>query len=694
MDTPEEGTMPDTQTPDADNSLLRETMWAELSQSETVMSDIRSRYRTIYQYYRLKRDEQDNPYHEDVMLPVIRSEIPIRVSRLVNGPLRSQRPVTVDPADDQTPVESAEALEDLIGEFWTDPKALNGVENAIKITKMADMAGVGWLVVGWKMDRRMVKGAGEIDPMTGQPAPAHEVEFDAPTLHVVHPYDAWPDPRFDTEAEMRYFYVREEVSAEELRQRAETGGYDADFVEQTIAQSPTNAFGGVAGLPVGGEERFNLLTAAGLVAPTPELETNSGGTATVYIFHRLTKDSWHTLSPNGDVLWFEDQPFPDGELPVLGLRPDPDMQGPMGVPMAEGSAGMQKLMNRTASQMQEFTAKVIDPIYGVRMTSPLARTQVKNIAGEFWPVMGPDDVFPVNKVPPGQFPTGMDWLQFQKYYADVGGATSDFQRSLASGGVPDTAFGIGKFTQQADERFGLTFTLVMNFWNRVFRKVGDYCQTLLQKEQWVKRIGRDGVRGPVRQVTPDMLQGTFRFNMEAATARLNPDTYFQAISSFVQVFGPTGAIGPGMAYLAREAADAIGIRDPQKASPFYVADPMPMEDEGMLLDLGVEIHPNPQDNHMEHLDYHLTRVHTGESHNPENEMAHIQETMAAMQISNSFGMSPMAQKQRAPDTKNGSKPVRDAREAQAEGGKGQSPGLAAGPITAPGRTPMGVGGMG
>lgn len=659
---------------DADDFKAR--MRSEIRASDSIMFEQREKLKDHYAAYRMTRQDPEHNYEDDVRLPVIRSGVLSRVPKKMAALFLSTAPATVDPAPGVTP-ESAEAMEDLINQQWNDENALNGLEFAYKIIKMGELAGTAWAFVGWKEDKRVIQEEQKsTDPMTGQEVvtPAQtQIDRDAPYLTVLHPFNCFPDPMHDDERTMEWFWVREELSKTELADRAISDGYEPEAVQELI-ESQNTMDADIDGMS---NSRFDVVQTAGVAEPQfEELESQY---KPVHIYHRYSRKAWVTCSPRGDILRAIPNPSPDGDLPVIGLRPDPDIQGILGVPPVEAAASLQKFIDRTVSQMQSYTNKVVDPLLYKKMTSPVAMTKIKNAPGEQLLVLDIDDVGPVMK-DPGTYPITVEHLNMYKYWSDQGLNVSDFQKGLGAQGAPDTAFGISKFTAQADSRFAIEFALTVQFFRRLFRKVGYYNQSYLDKPQWVRRMGMGGVKGPARLVNKTLLQGEFRYNLDTSASRTDPAAYSSSVVQFAQTWGPM--LGTGVYHLARDHGEAIGLKNLDRIVP-PAPEPMDPETENMLLQVGLLPHPTQFDDVQGHLTSHIQKKAMMTAMGLDTTMMdqHINETLVLAQQMAQGGQGGGGGGE---EEEGGSDAKKSARKQQKEGGQGKTG--SPGPPAPPGRS--------
>lgn len=673
-----------TEQPDAITALTGQTTdefkmraRSELMASDAVMQEQREKFAEYYANYRMSRQEQEHNYEDAVRLPIIRAGVLSRVPRKMAALFLSTAPCTVEAAPG-VPQEQAEAMEDLINQQWSDEDALDGLQFAYKAIKMSELAGTAWAFIGWKTRQTVVQAASEqMDPVTGQMVqiPAQiRIDHDAPYLQLLHPYNTFPDPYHDDERSMEWIWVREELSKTELQSRIESDGYDPALTQEVIDSTESDASYLLGG---GSSTRFDSMDVAGVARPQNQiLDPRFQPTA---VFHRFSRSAWITCDGEANVLRAIPNPSPDGEIPIVGLRPDPDLQGIVGLAPVESASGLQKLMDRTVSQMQTFTNKVVDPLMYIKMTSPLASTKMKNAPGEALMVLEADDVGPVMK-DPQTYPITVEHLNMYKYWSDQALNVSDFQKGLGDSGAPDTAFGISKFTAQADSRFSIEFALTVQFFRRIFKKVGIFNQHFLDKPQWVRRIGMQGVKAPVRLINKDLIQGEYRYNMDTAAARTDPQAYASSIVQFAQTWGPV--LGPGIYPLARAHGEAIGIKNLDSVVP---PPPLPLDPdtENLLLQTGVVPHATMMDNFQDHMAKHQilkTQVMMAGG-DPTLIDAHMQEHMMVLQQQMQGGN---AVAQGGQPEEGGSDAKKSARDQQREGGQG--PTGSPGPAAPPGRS--------
>ena len=590
--------------PDNDKleSDFQELAWTELRESEEVMSQVRAWSLEHYKAYRLSADLDEIPYDESVRLPLSRSATVDRVSRYAGPFVTSENPITVRAMEGTSP-QAAEAQEGFLNRQWHSPYYINGREMLLKMLKIADMAGVAWCFIDWVKEAKTFDAEqSERDPVTGQTNKVNypeNIDLDGPQVKIIHPYDGWPDPRADHITRGRYAHVREELSFGEFKDRVAQGYYTGKAAEEII-KSGGSAFS-TAALGITTDSRYELPISASLAAPS----WSGGGTEpkyrTVFVWHRFDSESWITYDPLGRILRVAPNPSPDGRMPVRGLILDPDLQGPIGIPPAEGAHGMNRVANRLASGVMEHLARIVNPTLGIRQDAVdlAGAADISGAPFEMLVLPDQDAIFPIRKTD-GTLPTAMDGVSAFKYWGDIGGGTSDYRKGVSDAGTPKTATGTQAFLQQADSKFAISFALVSDFMRDLVGTIGLYNQQFLEKPQWIYRIGRNGVNALTCQVGRPMIQGNFEYNTTASAARADPATHGQSVLALVNVFGATGMMDLG--YTGRYCAELFGVKSPELMFPGYVPPPMPIEDEIELIRMGLMAPVNPGDDHMAHID--------------------------------------------------------------------------------------------
>lgn len=584
-----------------ESAAYRALMQVELMESEEVMVQVRAWVKEHYKAYRLSDDLDEIPYDEKVRLPLSRSATTDRVARFAGPFVVQDDPITVA-AMEGTPPEAAEAQEGLLNSQWHDRHYLNGRYFLLKMLKIVDMAGVAWAFVDWvKEEAQFDSPQSERDPITGQTIEVNypqNIDLDGPIWKVIHPYDAWPDVRADDETRGRYFYVREEVAYTEFKGLVAQGYYYGEAADE-IAKSGQNVTAGLG--VVAEEDRFQLPLAAGLMAPTFGSVGMDPKSRPVFVWHRFDNLSWITSDPLGRIMRVAPNPSPDGRIPIRGLMVDPDTQGPIGIPAAEGGHGMNRIANRLASGIMEHLGRIVNPTLGIRQDAIDLMGAADVTGAPFEMLILPDEnaVFPVRKTD-GTLPTIWDGVQSFKYFGDLGGGTSDFRKGLSSSGTPGTATGTQAFLQQADAKFAPAFSLVADFVRELVSLTGLYNQHFLERPQWIYRTGRKGASALTCQVGRPLIQGNFKYNTTASSARVDPMAHAQGVMAIVNVFAPTGMMDLG--YTGRYVAELMGVKNPEQMFPGYMPPPMPIEHEIELVRAGLDAPVNPADNHMEHVD--------------------------------------------------------------------------------------------
>lgn len=580
---------------------FRTLVWAELQESEEVMHSVRDWALEHYKAYRLSADLDEIPYDETVRLPLSRSATVDRVARYAGPFITTENPLTVR-ALEGTPAEAAEAQEGLLNRQWHSPYYLNGRETLLKMLKIADMAGVSWLFVDWLKEQRSFDAEqSERDPITGQtnkvnyPEP---LDMDGPIWRVVHPYDGWPDVRADHITRGRYAYVREELGYGEFKNRVDQGYYRGEAADE-IAKNGQMFASAQFGIAI--DSRYELPIAAALSAPTRFVAGANMKYRTVFVWHRFDGDSWITFDPLGRILRVVANPSPDGRLPLRGLILDPDLQGQIGIPPAEGAHGMNRVANRLASGVMEHLARIVNPTLGIRQDAVdlAGAADISGAPFEMLVLPDQDSIFPIRKTD-GTLPTAMDGVSAFKYWGDIGGGTSDYRKGISDAGTPKTATGTQAFLQQADAKYAISFALVSDFMRDLVSLTGLYNQQFLERPQWIYRIGRNGVNALTCQVGRPMIQGNFEYNTTASAARADPIQHGQSVLALVNVFGGTGMMDLG--YTGRYCAELFGVKNPELMFPGYVPPPTPLEQEIELVRMGLDAPVNPADDHMAHID--------------------------------------------------------------------------------------------
>lgn len=592
----------------AESAAYAALMMVELRESEETMFQVRSWVAEHYKAYRLSEDLDELPYDEKVRLPLSRSATTDRVSRFAGPFVVQDDPITVA-AMEGTPPEAAEAQEGLLNSQWHDRHYINGRYFLLKMLKIVDMAGAAWAFVDWnKEEAQFDAPQSERDPITGQTTQVNypqTLDLDGPVWKIIHPYDAWPDPRCDDETKGRYFYVREELSYTEFKSLVEQGYYSGETADD-IAKNGQQVYSGLG--VVVEQDKFQLPLEAGLMAPTFGRVGMDPKSRPVFVWHRFDNLSWITADPMGRIMRVAPNPSPDGRIPIRGLIVDPDVQGPVGVPPAEGGHGMNRIANRLASGIMEHLARIVNPTLGIRQDAIDLMGAADVTGAPFEMLILPDEnaVFPVRKTD-GTLPTIWDGVQSFKYFGDLGGGTSDFRKGLSSSGTPGTATGTQAFLQQADAKFAPAFSLVADFVREMVSLTGLYNQHFLERPQWIYRTGRKGAGALTCQVGRPLIQGNFKYNTTASSARADPMAHAQGVMAMVNVFGPTGMMDLG--YTGRYVAELMGVKNPEQMFPGYIPPPIPLDQEIELVRMGLDAPVNPGDDHMEHIDAYSAAAH-------------------------------------------------------------------------------------
>lgn len=575
----------------------------EIQESEIVMQSVRANMIEYYKAYRLSADlEAGLPYNPTVRLPLAAAALNVSVARFVTPFLMETDPIVVKALDAHS-TEAADAQEALLNNQWRDRRYLNGREFVQKIVKIAYLGGTAWVFPDWRTEKYMIREEREVvTPITGRRVmvPAEfEINFDGPRWPIIHPFDAWPDVMSDNEVDPRFFYCREQLNYSEFAGLVESGYYSGPAAEAILksGQAIPEYAGGTST-----DSRFDLPLAARIAAPDYQgYASGEFRNRPVYLFHRFDMDTWTTTDPFGCVLREVENPTPDKSFPVRGLRLSLDTQGPIGIPGSESSHGMNILSNRLASGVMTYIDRVITPTMGIEATAVdfVGSCEISGAPWEMITLPSPDAIFPVNK-DPGTLPYGFDGVAFFKDFSERGSAVNDFKLGHSAGQAPPTATGIERFVQQGDTLFAVSFAQVAEFIREISELTGLYNQTLLEKPQWVSRVGKVGASAETFEVSREMLQGRFRYDTTVTSGKADPMQLAQGIGAMVNLFGQSGALD--IPYLARETAKLIGMKNPELAVPGYIPKPLPIEDAVEVVRVGIPVVVTPGENHYEAID--------------------------------------------------------------------------------------------
>lgn len=569
-------------------------MQQELLESEAVQGPIRDRVAAHYAAYRLSADLEVLPFQEHVRLPLARAATDDRVARFA-GPFVTDRNPIVVTAVEGTDPEAAQANEALLNRQFNDTRLLNGKKVLIRAGKIAEWAGTAYVFCDWVEERRMRFGVG----MLGD----EDLDLDGPRWRVVHPYDVFPDPRSDDVRTMRYLWIREEVPLREFRERVASGMYPlaTPEIQEAVARSAGVMGSSVSGIAQG--DRFDLPAATGNPAPNEsDSQVAAEGDKPVYLFHRFTREKWCVAAVTGDRLREVPNPAPDGEIPVRNCVPNPDIQGPNGVPAAEASHGMNAHANSIASAYMEAVRRsgVQTMLMAEGEQDNVMHADITGCPGEILVVRDPERAFRPMLKGSDAAQVNLQGIEVMKFWSEYASKSTDYRQGVSAGGAPGTATGTQAFQEQADTQFRIPFALFSDFVNDLVALTALYNQSFLVKAQWVRRIGRRGASVRTYEVSRPMLQGEFEYGTTASEGQGNPQAA-QGIGALVNQFGAI----PGlldMPYLAREFAKAVRIPNADRAVPAFVHDPITPEDAIEMVKIGLPVPAHPADDHMEFAD--------------------------------------------------------------------------------------------
>lgn len=569
-------------------------MQQELLEAEYVQSALRQQFAAHYAAYRLSADLEPLPFQDRVRLPLSRAATQDRVSRYA-GPFVTEKSPCVVESVEGFPPESAEAMQALLNMQWRDPRYLNGASNVVRASKIIDFGGVAWVFVDWRAETRTVYGVDGAE---------EELDLDGPHWTVLHPYDIWPDPRATNIYDMRYFYIREELTVAEFKKRVESGQYP-DASEEVI-ESVINSAGIQNSITsaIGEASRFDLPQQVNVPSATdvtnvmqPESER------IVCLFHRFDNRKWCVASVNQELLRETPNPSPDGYMPIRPIQVDPDLQGPTGIAPSEGSHGMNRNANSLASAAMEVMRRAGIPTMLMR-DGVQDSIMPGDIDGSMYQILTVPD--PANDFMPMQkgaesLPINLNGVDFFKYMGEIGGGTTDYTKGNSAMGTPQTATGTQSFVAQIERKDTIPLTLFSQSVNELLALTGLYNQVFLEKRQVIRRIGARGARTSMMTVERTGIQGEFEYSTVVSSNRLPPAQVFQNIGALVNLFGAQPGL-LNMVLLAREAAKAAGLPFPDKAVPSYIADPIPVDTAVEMVRLGMPVPVHPSDDLMEFAD--------------------------------------------------------------------------------------------
>jgi len=600
IDPAEQGILPEEQEQGPDPysdeyaSEFSSIMQAELLEAESVQSPIRDILASHYAAYRMSADLEPLPYQEHVRLPLMRSSTNDRVARYI-GPFVTERNPVVVTAVEGTDPEAALANASLLNKQWRDPRLLNANKILVRSGKIAEWCGSAFVLCDWVEERQMRYGVGML----------HEepLDLDGPRWRTIHPYDVFPDPRADDVLNMRYIWVREELSVGEFRARVESGLYPGATPEviEAIIRSAGIQSGSVAGIAT--TDRFDLPSETFNPSPSDSQTDNAvGDDRLVYLFHRFTRDKWCIASVTQTILREVPNPSPDGQIPIRMLCPDIDIQGPNGVPGAEASHGMNKNANSVASAYLETVRRAGTPTLLLKDSERdnILAADITGCPYEVLVVSDPERAFRTMEKGSESAQVNLQGVDFFNLWSERGSKSTDYRQGVSAGGAPGTATGTERFVEQADMQFKISFSATVSFVEELIALTALFNQAFLSTSQLVRRIGRMGTSIRTYEVSRPMLQGEFEYSTTAGSGQGDPQAA-QGIGALINQFGALPGL-LNMPYLAREFAKAVRIPNPDRAVPAFVHDPIAVEDAIEMVKIGLPVPAHPADDHLDFAD--------------------------------------------------------------------------------------------